>query len=71
MVSKPDRRLHMRIDEFKVMHQPVIFPDAVSVNRTFDGLSKGRSMIVGMIDYGTCGIGQMIPAGVPDPPDKN
>lgn len=40
-----------------------IFPDAVSVNRTFDGLSKGRSMIVGMIDYGTCGIGQMIPAG--------
>lgn len=40
-----------------------IFPDAVSVNRTFDGLSKGQSMIVGMIDYGTCGIGQMIPAG--------
>lgn len=39
-----------------------IFPDAVSVNRTFAGLPKGRSMIVGMIDYGTCGIGQLIPA---------
>lgn len=39
-----------------------IFPDAVSVNRTFDGLPKGHSMIVGMIDYGTCGIGQLIPA---------
>lgn len=39
-----------------------IFPDAESVNRTYAGLSKGQSMIVGMIDYGTCGIGRMIPA---------
>lgn len=39
-----------------------IFPDAVSVNRTYEGLSKGRSMIVGMIDYGTCGIDKLIPA---------
>ena len=39
-----------------------IFPDAVSVNRTYAGLSKGQSMIVGMIDYGTCGIERMIPA---------
>ena len=39
-----------------------IFPDARSVNKTYAGLSKGKSMIVGMIDYGTCGIEQVIPA---------
>lgn len=39
-----------------------IFPDAVSVNKTYEGLSKGNSMIVGMIDYGTCGIDKVIPA---------
>lgn len=39
-----------------------IFPDALSVNRTYEGLSKGTSMIVGMIDYGTCGIDRLIPA---------
>lgn len=39
-----------------------IFPDAGAVNQTFMGLSKGRSMMVGMIDYGTCGIDKLIPA---------
>lgn len=39
-----------------------IFPDALSVNKTFAGLPKGKSMIVGMIDYGTCGIERVIPA---------
>lgn len=39
-----------------------IFPDARSVNLTYAGLEKGTSMIVGMIDYGTCGIDRMIPA---------
>lgn len=39
-----------------------IFPDAQSVNLTYEGLDKGTSMIVGMIDYGTCGIDRMIPA---------
>lgn len=39
-----------------------IFPDAESVNRTYAGLAKQDSMIVGMIDYGTCGIEKMIPA---------
>lgn len=39
-----------------------IFPDAWSVNRTYAGLEKQNSMIVGMIDYGTCGIDRMIPA---------
>lgn len=38
-----------------------IFPDARSVNQTFEGLEKGNSMIVGMIDYGTCSINRMIP----------
>lgn len=39
-----------------------IFPDAASVNRTYQGLNKGKSMTVGMIDYGTCGIDKLIPA---------
>ncbi len=39
-----------------------IFPDAESVNRTYAGLEKGSSMIVGMIDYGTCGLDKLIPA---------
>lgn len=39
-----------------------IFPGTGSVNRTFDGLYKGRSMIVGMIDYGTCGVERLLPA---------
>lgn len=38
-----------------------IFPDAVSVNKTYRGLQKGHSLIVGMIDYGTCGIDKLIP----------
>lgn len=33
-----------------------IFPDTKSIGCTFDKLSKGNSVIVGMIDYGTCGI---------------
>lgn len=37
-----------------------IFPDAESVNRTYRGLRKGNSMIVGMIDYGTCGVGRLL-----------
>lgn len=39
-----------------------IFPDGESVNRTYQGLDKGASMIVGMIDYGTCGIDRLLPA---------
>lgn len=39
-----------------------IFPDAICVNRTFEGVGKGSSMIVGMIDYGTCGLEHLIPA---------
>ncbi|MCM1231029.1 MAG: aldolase catalytic domain-containing protein [Ruminococcus flavefaciens] len=33
-----------------------IFPDTAGVKRTFDGFDKGKSFIVGMIDYGTCPI---------------
>lgn len=33
-----------------------IFPDTESINRTYGGLDKGKSIIVGMIDYGTCSI---------------
>lgn len=39
-----------------------IFPNAASVNRTFAGLEKQNSLIVGMIDYGTCSIDKIIPA---------
>lgn len=33
-----------------------IFPDTAGIGRTFGRLDKGNSLIVGMIDYGTCGI---------------
>jgi len=33
-----------------------IFPGTEKLNLTYQGLSKGKSMLVGMIDYGTCGI---------------
>ena len=39
-----------------------IFPDAQSINEMYHGLSRGNSMIVGMIDYGTCGLDKLIPA---------
>lgn len=33
-----------------------IFPDTASVGYTFGKLNRGNSLIVGMIDFGTCGI---------------
>lgn len=39
-----------------------IFPDGKSVDQTYGGLQKGNSMIVGMIDYGTCSIDKLLPA---------
>ncbi len=39
-----------------------MFPDTLCVNETFRSLSPGGSMIVGMIDYGTCSIDRIIPA---------
>ncbi len=33
-----------------------IFPDTAGVKRTFGKISKGSSLVVGMIDYGTCQI---------------
>ena len=39
-----------------------IFPDTESINRTYGKLSKGDSLIVGMIDYGTCSIDNVMPA---------
>ncbi len=39
-----------------------IFPDTESVNRIYGKLDKGSSMIVGMIDYGTCSIDHIMPA---------
>lgn len=33
-----------------------ILPDTRSVEKTYGDLNRGKSMIVGMIDYGTCGI---------------
>ena len=38
-----------------------IFPDTKSIDRTYGKLSKGSSMIVGMIDYGTCSIDHITP----------
>lgn len=37
------------------MHRSIM-PDTHAVNQIFGGLDKGASMIVGMIDYGTCSL---------------
>ena len=39
-----------------------IVPDMMSMNKLLQGLDHGKSMIVGMIDYGTCGIENLLPA---------
>lgn len=39
-----------------------IVPDVKSMNRLLQGLDSGSSMVVGMIDYGTCGLDKIIPA---------
>lgn len=39
-----------------------IFPDTDSVRKIYGKLDKGSSMIVGMIDYGTCSIDNIAPA---------
>ena len=39
-----------------------IMPDTVAVNKIFDGLDKGDSVILGMIDYGTCDVSHIAPA---------
>lgn len=39
-----------------------IVPDMKSMNKLLQGLDHGKSMIVGMIDYGTCGIENLLPA---------
>lgn len=38
-----------------------IMPDTASADRIYGQLDKGNTMIVGMIDYGTCSIGQLSP----------
>ncbi|OLN32151.1 aldolase catalytic domain-containing protein [Desulfosporosinus metallidurans] len=39
-----------------------IMPDCNAVNEIYGGLEKGNSLIVGMIDYGTCGIEHILPS---------
>lgn len=39
-----------------------VFPNTDAVNRMYQGIDKGNSMIVGMIDYGTCGIDRLLPS---------
>lgn len=38
-----------------------IFPNTTFINQTYEKLNKGNSLIVGMIDYGTCGIENIQP----------
>lgn len=40
-----------------------IMPDTASVGRIYGNLEKGNSMVVGMIDYGTCPIENLQPCG--------
>ena len=38
-----------------------IMPDTESANKIFAGVDKGDSLVLGMIDYGTCGIEKLQP----------
>ena len=38
-----------------------IMPDTAAVDRIFEGLDKGGALVVGMIDYGTCGLDKLAP----------
>lgn len=38
-----------------------IMPDSASVERVYENLDAGTSMLVGMIDYGTCSISNVVP----------
>jgi 4-hydroxy 2-oxovalerate aldolase len=38
-----------------------ILPDTASVEKTFGKIDKGNALIVGMIDFGTCGINHLQP----------
>lgn len=38
-----------------------IMPDTASVEKIYGGLQRGSSMVVGMIDYGTCGLSRISP----------
>ncbi|WP_039969611.1 aldolase catalytic domain-containing protein [Selenomonas artemidis] len=40
-----------------------IMPDTAAANRIFAGVDKGDAVVLGMIDYGTCGIEHLQPAG--------
>ena len=40
-----------------------IFPDTKSADRIYGSLDKKNAMVVGMIDYGTCAIENLSPAG--------
>lgn len=39
-----------------------IMPDTAAVNKIFSGLDKGHAIVLGMIDFGTCGIDHIQPA---------
>ena len=39
-----------------------IMPDTAAANRIFAGVDKGSAVVLGMIDYGTCGIEHLQPA---------
>ena len=38
-----------------------VLPDTASVSRMFEGVSKGNSLVLGMIDYGACSIERLEP----------
>ena len=38
-----------------------IMPDSIAVEKSFSKFDHGSSLVVGMIDYGTCGIDKLIP----------
>jgi 4-hydroxy 2-oxovalerate aldolase len=45
----------------EISNDRTIQPDSRSLDRLYETLDRGSSLIVGMIDYGTCGIDKIIP----------
>lgn len=50
------------LDERRVFDADrTIFPDTAGVEKTFGKMNRGQAMLVGMIDFGTCGIEHIAP----------
>jgi 4-hydroxy 2-oxovalerate aldolase len=50
------------LDEHSILDlDRTIMPNCTAVNEIYSGLDKGNSIVVGMIDFGNCGIEKLLP----------